>query len=747
MSASHNPPSDPRLDPELERLLNGHLTGTLDASEQAALQAHLDAADDATLDAVAVVLETEALLHWHHGAVRTFGEPVAPLPPDPDRAPIARRRAWSWAAAALLFIGLAFGAWVGGLFDARPQPTPEPLAQSTQRNARVDFVAGWKVASVGGARYRVTAPTRVELEWGEIELTSTTDSNPSKVTVGTPHGDLEAHAGTRAGRVLVGVHAATENIPQPKGSEPDMNTRSIGITRALVFAGAAALTNALGTASITPGVVGMLAAQQGDAPTAQNAGAASADFGFDLYREFVRGGHIESSFCASPFSIATALAMVAEGARGETARELAEGLRILQSAQRLGDAPQQIPFAWSEFHTGHKQIAALLDGASRAEHNAPIREQIARLMVSLEQSINGQIAARASGDRDALRTHRREERRLLQEIEQRRAGILAFDLDLANAVWADRALALNGNYTSTIRAAYDTGAVVEASFRAQPEAERLRINAWVAERTAHKIEELLEPGDIDQDTRLVLLNAIRFAGTWASPFDPSQTEERAFTSLGGTTSILETMYAAKLEGVRFGAFRADGTPIAIPATIERGAPQPDPFAAGPGFSVLEMPYRGGSLSMVLLLPSALEGLGDLEAALSADNLETWTAALEARDTEVALPKFSVRTSLDLVDALRALGIERVFDRRADLSGMVADPDRDPLYVSKVVHEAVIEVDEVGTEAAAATAAIVKRLGGRNRVPVVPTFRADHPFVYLIRDAETGVVLFLGRFAP
>ena len=77
MSASHNPPSDPRLDPELERLLNGHLTGTLDASEQAALQAHLDAADDATLDAVAVVLETEALLHWHHGAVRTFGEPVA----------------------------------------------------------------------------------------------------------------------------------------------------------------------------------------------------------------------------------------------------------------------------------------------------------------------------------------------------------------------------------------------------------------------------------------------------------------------------------------------------------------------------------------------------------------------------------------------------------------------------------------------------------------------------------------------
>jgi serpin B len=256
----------------------------------------------------------------------------------------------------------------------------------------------------------------------------------------------------------------------------------------------------------------------------------------------------------------------------------------------------------------------------------------------------------------------------------------------------------------------DYGAeLMPVDFAGDTDAARAAINAWVAAQTDGKIAELFEQGTLDSSTVLALANAILFKGTWHKQFAPADTADAPFR-------------------------RADGSTVTAPFMSKQDTLA---TAAIPGGLLAVMPFRGQDLSMVILLPDAVDGLPALEAQLAGATLAQWIgAAAEGQEATVTLPKFGVTSSFDLGPVLQALGIVSAFDpASADFSGM--DGQRD-LYVQTAVHKAVVAVDEEGAEAAAATGI------GMGRVSAPMPFVADHPFLFVIHDEVTKSILFLGR---
>ena len=210
--------------------------------------------------------------------------------------------------------------------------------------------------------------------------------------------------------------------------------------------------------------------------------------------------------------------------------------------------------------------------------------------------------------------------------------------------------------------------------------------------------------------RLVLTNAIYFKAAWMRPFSPEQTKDGDFTL-------------------------ADGTKVK--AKLMRGTNRTRYFK-GEGFEALELPYENYNLSMIVLLPKKADGLPAFEKRLTAANLTEWLGKLTDRIVDVTLPKFKLTSEFTLNDVLSQMGMPIAFDRaKADFSGMTT---RARLFISYVVHKAFVDVNEAGTEAAASTAVLMELVSA----PRPATFRADQPFVYLIRDNRTGSILFLGR---
>lgn len=290
-------------------------------------------------------------------------------------------------------------------------------------------------------------------------------------------------------------------------------------------------------------------------------------------------------------------------------------------------------------------------------------------------------------------------------------------LRIANQLFGEQSYTFEPAYLEQARAAF--GAPLEAvDFRGQAEAARVRINGWVAERTERRIENLVPPGAIDAETRLALVNAIYFLGRWEDPFDASATRPAPFFLAANRKRDVPTMSQT-------GAFR---------------------IAQQGGVTALELPYEGGGLAMLLLVPDEVEGLAEVEKDFDAARLEALVGALRRERVWVALPRLTLDPAepLSLGDELRALGMARAFDRgRADFTGIANPPNpEDRLVLAKVFHKGFVRVDEAGTEAAAATAVIAQRAGGMPERPRF--FRADRPFLFLIRDPASGLVLFLGR---
>ena len=296
----------------------------------------------------------------------------------------------------------------------------------------------------------------------------------------------------------------------------------------------------------------------------------------------------------------------------------------------------------------------------------------------------------------------------------RGGGTKSYRLSIANRLWGQRGMSFLDAFVAVTRRDYgaELGLV---DFATNAEGARGEINAWVVKETEQKIRDLIPAGVLGPDTRLVLANAIYFRGDWAHQFDKRATREEPFHVSGGTTVAVPLMFAKMTVGF------ADRTDV--------------------GLKVAELPYKGDDLSMLVLLPDAPDGLAGLEAKLTADTLQQWTTGLARRDVLVYLPRFSVESGFGLGSTLAAMGMPLAFSDRADFSGM--DGKRD-LSLSAVLHKARVDVDEQGTEAAAATGVAVGVRAMRPEEP--PTFRADHPFVFFIRHNPTGAILFLGRLA-
>lgn len=279
-------------------------------------------------------------------------------------------------------------------------------------------------------------------------------------------------------------------------------------------------------------------------------------------------------------------------------------------------------------------------------------------------------------------------------------------LRTANAFWGQTGYAWNTDYLDTIALNYGAG-VETLDYDTDAEGARETINTWVEDATENRIVDLLPDGSLNSGTVAVLTNALYLKAPWATPFIPALTVDGDFNSPGGAVSA---EFMNQLEA--FG------------------------YVDGDGYQALEMNYRLDELSMVFVLPD--EGQFDaFEDALTHDTFADIAGSLETTMGDVAIPKFEFEASFSLGAALQALGMETAF-LSADLSGMI---DNGSLFIDAVYHKTFIAVDELGTEAAAATAIVV----GETSAPTPEfSFRADRPFMFFIRDRETGTVLFLGR---
>ena len=287
----------------------------------------------------------------------------------------------------------------------------------------------------------------------------------------------------------------------------------------------------------------------------------------------------------------------------------------------------------------------------------------------------------------------------------------SIDLSIANSVWVQQGLPIHDAYRRLLslnnRATFES-----VDFLKHTEAARKAVNAWVDKATNHKIPELLKPNTVSPDTRLVLANAIYFKARWEHPFDRGATKDAAFHSPG-----------------------ADDVKVPLMQSRTRYR-----YLETESYQTIELPYAGSQYAMVVWLPKKLDGLAALEKSFALGTTAPLTKLAPAL-VELSLPRFKANSSLSLAGTLSNLGMRRAFTPAADFSGIVSEP----LSISAVVHQALVEVDEVGTEAAAATGAVA--VTAAMPEPVQPKiFRADHPFVFAIRNRTTGDVLFLGRVA-
>jgi len=282
-----------------------------------------------------------------------------------------------------------------------------------------------------------------------------------------------------------------------------------------------------------------------------------------------------------------------------------------------------------------------------------------------------------------------------------------FQLNIANAIWGQEGYEFLPTFLDTLAENYGAG-LRTVDFINETEATRQTINDWVSDQTEEKIQDLIQKGMLDPLVRLVLTNAIYFNGKWVLPFEKNNTHDAPFTLLDGST-------------------------VSVPMMAQTTTFN---YAEGNGYQAVELPYRDSDMSMLFVLPEAGR-FEEIEAAFSAESVTTITEDLTPQLVRLFVPKFSFESEFNLSETLIQMGMPAAFGN-ADFSGMTGDRD---LFISDVVHKAFVAVDEEGTEAAAATAVIMK-LGASPESPIL--MRLDHPFLFLIRDNSSGTILFIGR---
>lgn len=286
----------------------------------------------------------------------------------------------------------------------------------------------------------------------------------------------------------------------------------------------------------------------------------------------------------------------------------------------------------------------------------------------------------------------------------------AYELRMANRLWGQTGYGFLPKYLATTKKQYGAE-LAQLDFVNQPDKSRQEINTWVEEQTNDKITDLLPQGSINDMTRLVLTNAIYFKGKWEHEFDKKDTKDSPFTTAAGKKVESPLMFQSE-------KFK---------------------YSETEDVQLLEMPYKGDDLSMLVVLPKKADGLAAVEKNLTAGNVEKWTTGMRKQEVKTYLPRFKLTEEFQLNSTLADLGMPSAFvPGEANFSGMNGRKD---LFISAAVHKAFVDVNEEGTEAAAATGIVVGVLSA----PLEPkVFKADHPFIFMIRDNRTSSILFMGR---
>jgi serpin B len=365
-------------------------------------------------------------------------------------------------------------------------------------------------------------------------------------------------------------------------------------------------------------------------------------FTADVYGLLARGA--TGNLVCSPYSVAVALGMCLQGARGGTATEILDVLHATDAAA----------------------LAAGLNG------------------------IDAALASRPGPDPTPDR------------------GVV---LDGANSLWGQRGVAWRPEFLDVLAREFGTGMRV-VDYLTDPEGARRQMNAWVAERTRDRIPELVPPGAITPDSRLTLVNALYLKASWQTPFVPDLTTAEPFHRLDGSTSTADLMHAG-YGGASVG------------------------YARGDGWTAVDLPYTYGEVALAVVVPD--DGrFADVERAIAAW-LPQVLGGLDTFPVALALPRWTSRTQVDLVPALAGLGMPGALGPGADFGGMTGE---ERVFIGAAVHEGYIAVDEAGTEAAAATAIVMRVMG----LPSPPerSLVVDRPFLFVLHDRPTGTPLFVGR---
>lgn len=287
------------------------------------------------------------------------------------------------------------------------------------------------------------------------------------------------------------------------------------------------------------------------------------------------------------------------------------------------------------------------------------------------------------------------------------------DLVSANRLFGDKTLTFNESYQDVSEIVY--GAKLQPlDFKENPEQSRMIINNWVANKTEGRIKDVIPQGAIDELTALVLVNTIYFKGLWKSKFSPENTRKEPFHKVDGQSCLVPMMYQE-------GKFKYK--------------------RVGEGTQVLELPFKGDDITMVLILPKPEKSLAKVEQELTPELLQEWLDELSEMMLVVHMPRFRIEDSFSLKEQLQDMGLVDLFSpEKSQLPGIVAE-GRDDLFVSDAFHKAFLEVNEEGSEAAASTSVMIT---GRSLNPNRVTFKANRPFLVLIREVALNTIIFMGR---
>ncbi|XP_029313144.1 leukocyte elastase inhibitor-like [Cottoperca gobio] len=438
-----------------------------------------------------------------------------------------------------------------------------------------------------------------------------------------------------------------------------------------------------------------------ETPTPSKISKANTTFSLALLKKLSDDDKTANIFY-SPFSISSALAMVMLGTKGSTATQMSKVLAFTDAEQPLSTVPLPTVPQLTQTQTQspmHSQMTTRMQIQTQIHQSSRLPQYLLKCL----SANNGQDDVHASFAE------------LLSELNKED---VPYALSLANRLYGEQSYQFVEEFLAETRTHYNAE-LESVDFKAGAEAARVNINSWVEKQTQHKIKDLLVKDAVNSATRLVLVNAIYFKGNWNKQFQEDSTIDAPFR-MNKNDSKSVKMMRQKSEFSH--------------TTISEANCQ-----------VLEMSYEGKDLSMLIFLPNEIEddttGLEKLEKELTYEKFVDWTRSdkMDLTEVEVRLPRFKMEETYDLNDVLISMGMTDAFDvQMSDFSGMSLTTD---LVLSKVVHKAFVEINEEGTEAAAATAAGVTVTS----ILIPVTFNADHPFLFFIRHNPTMSILFAGRY--